>query len=565
MKERTITRVATDVLILGGGSAGIWAARQAKLEHPELDVLIVDKAAQDWGGLMSLSGGDLEVTMPGEDPGEWVQDLVYYWDGLCDQLMMREIWEDSHNVFSTYQDLGLEFFDLPEGGYRSVPQRNLPHIRLYPYKYKGTGGAAMRDALVGEMNRLGVRRMGRIFITEFLKRDSRVCGAFGFNLVTGEAYEFQCACVVNASGSPSYKPTYNNNTCTGESILAAFRAGASLRNFEFLNIWNVPRQFAWEGQTVLMPLGAKFVNRFGTPVMEPYSPVLGSNTDPHYLTRAMALEISQGRGPITLDMSAIREEDRILIRPQTGSQLLHYNKLMEEGIQFFTDPLEWIPQIQMVIGAIDADVQGRTGVDGLFAAGRCRSLDPGVYMGGFALTTTAVTGRKAGAAAAEYACGSDRPEPDWDPALQAAQVMDRIGREGSSAHDVLRQLQTLMAPYDVTILKTREGLERAQKGLDTLAAEVLPRLGSESPHYLAKALEVEAIAEISRLYVTASLFRTDSRAGHYRQDYPDRYEDWLCWVILHNEDGQAVPHRQPVPVEQYPYPVTGYYRDNFTF
>ena len=69
-------RLKTDILIIGGGSAGLWAADRAKEIAPELDVLIVDKGPVDWGGLMSMSGGDFDVILPGENIDDWVEDIT---------------------------------------------------------------------------------------------------------------------------------------------------------------------------------------------------------------------------------------------------------------------------------------------------------------------------------------------------------------------------------------------------------------------------------------------------------------------------------------------------------
>ena len=81
----------TDVLIIGGGSAGLWAANRFKDLQPEKDVLIVDKGPKDWGGLMTMAGGDFDAVMPDESLDDWVEDLVYYFDGLCDQPLIEEI------------------------------------------------------------------------------------------------------------------------------------------------------------------------------------------------------------------------------------------------------------------------------------------------------------------------------------------------------------------------------------------------------------------------------------------------------------------------------------------
>lgn len=557
-------KIACDILIIGGGSAGMWAAKSAKEANPGLEIMIVDKANPDWGGLMSMSGGDLEVCMPTEDPMDWVKDFVYYWDGLCEQDVVEELWKASAHIFRAYEEMGCRYLKDGNGNYRTVLQRSLGHVKLYPVETKGNGGMNMKVCMIREMERLGVRRLARVEITKLMKAEGRVCGAVGFQYVTGEKLFFAAKAVILCTGNMGWKPSYNNNTTVGEGQSLAFAAGARLRNCEFMHIWNVPRKFEWEGQTTLMPLGARFVNRDGEDFMRRYSPTLGANTDPHYITRGMALEQKAGRGPIRLDMSRIPESAKDIIVPAAGRHLLHFRKLQEEGIDFFQDGFEWITQVQLCNGAILTDSDGRTEVPGLFAAGRCRSIDPGVYMGGFALMTTAITGCQAGAAAAKEAqsvkalkaCGTD-----VEAALE--DTFAPLGKDGYTPKEILTRLQELISHYDVSILKTEESLTRALEELHRIREDYLCHAGAADPHYLMKLEEVRAIANATEFFLTASLYRRDSRAGHYREDYPDHSEDWLCWVVLKKDGDAVVPERVPVPIEKYPLQVERYYADNF--
>ncbi len=559
----------SDLLIIGGGSAGLWAAKRFTELMPERKVVIVDKGPKDWGGLMSMAGGDFDAVLPGDDLDAWVEDFVYYFDGLCDQEQIEEILRHSYERLEDYQRFGCEFFHKEDGTLKSIPQRGLPHVKLYPARLVGRGGEDMVRNLVRQLRKAGVTSLGRIMVTDLLKKDGRVIGAVGFDSINGDFYHFKAQAVIAATGVGGWKTSYGKNTPTGEGVEMVWNAGANLKDFEFSRVWNMPRYFGWEGQTKLIPLGARFVNAKGEPFMEKYSPVLGVNTDPHFITIAMAMEIRAGRGPIYFDISRIAPENLILLKPQNGWQLMNYEKLCRLGMDLFHDNTEWLPQMTISYGGMEADIKGRTNVEGLFAAGTARSTEPGVYAGGFALMTTSVTGHLAGEGAAEYLRAvSPVREGTADSDIEALQeaIYAPLGREGLAPRDVLKKIQAVMFPYDVSILKTEASLTRALEAILRIREEDVPRMTASDPHYLLKLREVRAMAFVSELYLRASLERRESRAGHFREDYPHRAEDGLAWLVIRrDEQGKAVFHKKPVPLERYRHPVTRYYQDNFRF
>ena len=450
-----------------------------------------------------------------------------------------------------------------------APQRGLDHVKLYPAQLKGRGGELMVKNIVRQLKQRSVERVGRILLTELLQQDGRVCGALGFDTINGDFYRFDARVVIAASGMGGWKTSYGKNTPTGETMQMTYEAGAVLQNLEFARVWNMPRLFGWEGQTVLMPLGARFVNAEGEPFMERYSPVLGSNTDPHYTTMAMAMEIRAGRGPITFDLSRIQQENLILLRPQNGWQKLNYDKLSALGLDLFRDSTEWVPQMTVSYGGLRADAWGNTNLEGLLAAGTARATEPGVYAGGFALMTTSVLGHMAGENAARLL--QTLPEVKSD--LSDAEITARqqalfapLGKEGLTPKEVLTSIQKTVFPYGVSILKNERSLQAALKELERIREEDLPRMVATDPHYLLKLHETRGVAFVSEMYVRASLERKETRAGHYREDYPVRDESQLAWLCL-RKDADSKPEffRVPVPLEKYKHPVTRYYQDNFAF
>lgn len=555
--------IKADVLVIGGGVSGLWAANRAK-EFVER-VIIVDKGPRDWGGLASMAGGDFEAVLPGENAEDFVNDLVYYYDGLCEQDLIEEIFKQSFDRLKEYQRLGCEFLTGSDGKLRGIPQRSLEHIKLYPAKPNTRGGPDMVHGLIKEADRLGIERLCRILVTDLLKRDGRVAGAIGFNIINGEFYIFKASAVVLATGQGGWKSS--KNMTSGEGMWMAYRAGAELKNCEFAQVWNVPKLFAWEGQTKLLPLGARFVNTKGESYMDRYSPRFGANTDPHYNVRGMAIEAREGRVPLYLDTSGIKPQDIELVKPQSGWQLLNYEKLVKLGIDFFAQKTEWMPQLVSSYGGVVADVRGRTLVPGLFVAGRVRCIDAGVYMGGFALCNTAVTGRIAGESAAEYV-RSNKPFQIVDNEVETLkkELFAPLGRTGVSPKQVLQEIQRVVFPYDVCILKSEASLKTSWERIKRIKRELLSQMAARDPHYLMKLFEVRGIAFVTECFLRASLMRTETRAGHYREDYPDRDDkNWLKWIVVSRKNGELILRTESVPFEKYKFRPTRYYMDNFIF
>jgi succinate dehydrogenase / fumarate reductase flavoprotein subunit len=561
-----VETIDADVLIIGGGIAGLWSAIRAK-PHVER-VLIVDKASKDWGGQASKSGGAMLAAVPPDTPQDFLEDLVYYYDGLCDQELWQYVLERSYGMIQEFQRLGYDYITHPDGRLKGFPQRALDHIKCYLGNPFGMGGINMIRALVNEAERLGIERRGRIMITELCTEGETIQGAAGFDTRTGQFYLFRSPSVVLAVGDGGWKTSYHHNTGAGDTAYLGLRSGAQLTNCEFVRVWNVPKLFAWEGQTYLLPLGAKFVNAKGESFMDRYSPVFGGNTDPHYVTRAMAFEARKGNGPFFLDCSGIKPDDRELVTPKgSGWMELNYLKLKKLGMSFFEDKIEWIAQTRRSVMGVHADVMGRTCVPGLFVAGRARAVDPTVYIGGLSLCFCPITGAEAGTVAGTYAAAAKSVSVDasWADAHRS-QLFAPSGKPGIKPSQVLREIQEAVFPYDVSILKCENGLKRALTRLEHIREERLPLIAAPDAHYLMKLMEVKSIAVMSEIYVRASLERTESRAGHFREDFPARNDaDWMCRILVSSSRNRLQFTKDVLPVERYPVKPTRYYSDNFIF
>lgn len=553
----------TDVLVLGGGMGGFWAALKAA--GKARDVMIVDKGPLKRGGLGFMCGGDMVVWDPEDDIDNWVRELAYYFEGLAEQDVIEKLMRRSQVCMNEYERMGHKFARDENGKLKRVKQRGLKHVGSVISRPFGTGGKSMTQHLVAELEKTPTRFLPGIQVTDILMKDGSFAGVAGFHVRSAEFYIILAKALILATGNTGWKASYGTNTCTGESFGMALRAGAQLRNFEYLKVWNVPAQFCWEGQTMLLPLGARFSNAEGEDFMARYSPTLGAKLDPHFNTRAMVEEYREGRAPMFFDVSKMTPENVRLLTPDTGWMKINYERLKDRGLDLFRDQVEWMPQVDYAIGGIDTDIDGQSRVPGIFAAGRARNIEPGLYLGGWAVSGTATTGSIAGESAGDYASALDyqvMPDLQEMKALKE-QILAPLGKSGIPFKEVLNELRKIIAPYDVSILKTEKGLKRALKRFEEIKSGMLQDVGAPSPHFLTKRVELFGIADTTELYLTASLLRRESRGSHFREDYPEKDPGHLGWHLASWKDGKIVWSFRPLDPESQKFKIDNYYSENY--
>ena len=131
--------------------------------------------------------------------------------------------------------------------------------------------------------------------------------------------------------------------------------------------------------------------------------------------------------------------------------------------------------------------------------------------------------------------------------------------------EVMRRLQEIVDPYNVCLIKSEKSLSRAMFYYQQAKEELVPRMGASDFHYLLKVYETRAASLVTELYLTASLARRETRAGHYREDYPHRDDSLLGWLHLQKQGTGIQLALAPLPLDRYKHPITRYYSDNFRF
>ena len=513
-----------DFLVVGGGVAGLRAA-VTLAEAGE--VLLVTKEALQESNTAYAQGG-IAVAMGGEeDVALHLRDTINAGDGLVDASAAAVLVEQGPKRVAELLEWGTGFDRSAVGELLRTREgaHSLPRI-LHAH-----GDATGREIAVSLLRH--VRGLKHVELMEWattvdlVVERGRVVGATLLDR-DGVLEEVSAQAVLLASGGAGqvYSDTTNPAVATGDGIAMAYRAGAELMDMEFYQFH--PTAFSMEGaprflmSEALRGEGAWLVNAQGERFMERYHP--GLELAPRdVVARAITREaMKQGTGTreqgtgsqVFLDMREVGKTVDLKQRfPGISEFLARY------GLELARDLIPVRPAAHYLMGGIRTDVQGRTSLPGLYAAGECACT--GVHGANRLASNSLLEGLVFGAAAAEamvrerQVAGSYVPAGGSDAAAVAGDVAE--------VEEWIAQLQRTMW-IDAGLLRDREGLLRAQARLGELQ-ETAPEGVSR------RAVEARNLMTVAEVIVRAALAREESRGAHYRNDFPERSEAALHSVV----------------------------------
>jgi succinate dehydrogenase/fumarate reductase flavoprotein subunit len=330
----------------------------------------------------------------------------------------------------------------------------------------------------------------------------------------------------------------------------AYRAGAALRNAEFSYVRPGTPKFYFEGITFAIQEGARFTNSKGEAFMRAYEPEWADEADVPRIARAMAAEKMKGNDPLYLDMSPIPEAMRDhFIHSKVKWMDYFFRKLGAEADTDMFGKTPYYALNQMTKMAIRTGPDCRSDVPGLLAAGLAQSGCAN-HFAGFHIGLGIGNGWVAGRSAVE---DLDRlPAPNIDLAEVEAlhdEAMQPLRPTAQAESDrILRDLQAIMFAYDIGILKRADRLQAAYGKIERLA-EDFRELAAPHVHELVRLKETEAMLLAARFILGASLYRTESRLSHFREDFTERDDaNWLVWVDVEGGNGDTPAFKKtPIP------------------
>ena len=545
-------RAETDVLVIGSGAAGMYAAIEAAREGAS--VLLAERSLIGRGGATVMAQMTVAVALGAETPDHWshhYQDTLAAGRGLCNEPLAQLLCEDGPDCIRAMDDWGVGWA-RKDGRITQAMAPGHDRPRCVYVDFLSTGPAVSKTLRTVLNKNAGIRKAGDLCIVELLLTDGAVTGAVALHLGSGAPVILSAKSTVLATGGLTrlYRRNSASANMGGDGYALALRAGASLVDMEFVQFFPIghlaPRLI---GMDPIMwdPFRYKLGGRLLNNRMEEFTQRYGVAEDGKYvITRdvgsyAILKEVEAGRGsPHGGAYLSFQHCSATALREAFGPVI---DRLAANGIDLTKMPVEVAPIAHYHMGGIGADPQMRTDLPGLFAAGEAVGGANGANrLSGNAITEALVFGRRAGHSAASHA-KRVRAMPDLaDNAPAALALTTASSNSELNTAEIVQTLQATMQDY-VGALRSQAGLTRA---LDTIAR--LTRDIGDGPPGDGKQFDMRRIdwfdlrnmLLVARTVTEAALARNETRGAHQREDYPQLSPDWALNQFVRLRDNRIV-------------------------
>ena len=550
-------RLATSVLVIGTGAAGLRAA--IELAERGIDVLCVGKRRRDDAHTVLAAGG-INAALGTMDPEDsWEQHAAdtlreSYW--LADPRAVELLCRESPAAIDDLVRYGARLAREEDG---RLTQRFFGAHRFRRTCFAGDyTGRELQRALVRRASELGVAIRDDVYVTRLLVHAGRVFGAYAFDLEDGSRLVIVADAVIVGAGGHTRiwrRSSSRRDENTGDAMRLAAEAGCRLRDMELVQFHPTGMIFPEESAGTLVTEavrgeGGILRNAAGERFMERYDPERLELSTRDRVALANYTEIAEGRGTerggVLLDISQLGR-DLILQRlPRMYRQFVDLAML-----DITREPMEVAPTAHYSMGGILVDPETHaTDVEGLWAIGECATGVHGANrLGGNSLAECIVFGKLAGAEAARWSAGLETQVRDHDAIAAARDEVDELlARRGAEfARPLQRAVRDLMSEC-CGVVRDADGLTQGLERLDRLDArtvelEVRPDIAGFDD--LAHAFDLHGSLLSARATLDCALERRETRGAHNRSDFPvldPALQVNLVWAL----DGSVT--RQPVPL-----------------
>jgi len=566
-----------DVLLVGGGGAGLRAAIAIAETNPRLRVAVVSKVYPMRSHTVSAEGGAAGVARSDDSFDEHAYDTISGGDWMSDQDAVEAFVTEAPQELLRLEHWGCPWSREPDGRVAVRPFGGMKKMRTW-FAADKTGFHLLHTLFQTSLKYTSVVRYDEWFVTKLLVDDGRVQGVVAIELMSGKVEAITASAVIICTGGCGrvFPFTTNANIKNGDGMALAYRAGAPLKDMEFVQYHPTGLPFTGiliteaaraEGGLLINKDGYRYLQDYNLGKPEPKPVFRSMELGPRdRLSQAFMQEVAKGRtidtpyGPVVhLDLRHLGKKIITTKLPLVRELCLKY-----EALDPITDLIPVRPVVHYMMGGVHTDMNGATPLEGLYAAGEaaCVSINGANRLGSNSLTELLVFGARAGRAAADYASTAK----DSTPAVvaQAKDEQRRLDRDFLRKEGGHERLATLRVEMQKT-METSAGIYRTgdalARGVDQLRS-LQDRMCTVSLDDRSRTFNTERIAalefafmlDVAEAIATSALRREESRGAHQRTDFPARDDQkFLAHSLAHRDaDGSCRIEYTPVTITRWP-------------
>jgi fumarate reductase flavoprotein subunit len=553
-----------DILIVGGGGAGIRAAIAAAETDPRLRIAMVSKVYPMRSHTVSAEGGAAAVLREDDSFDSHAFDTIKGGDFLADQDVVEAFVQEAPRELIQLEHWGCPWSRDADGRMSVRPFGGMTTWRTC-YAADKTGFHMLHSLFQTSLKYPQIVRHDETFVTSLLVEDGRCAGVSAINALSGQVEAMAAKSVLLATGGCGrvYAFTTNAVICAGDGMAVAYRAGVPLKDMEFVQFH--PTGLPHTG--ILITEGARgeggyLLNRDGERFLQRYVPTRMELGPRDILSRAIITEFEAGRGFAGPYGQYVHLDVRHLGEDLIDKRIPFVRELAREyiGIDPVYHPIPVRPVMHYMMGGVHTDIHGATTLEGLYAAGECANvgLNGANRLGSNSLTECLVFGARAGRAAAQYAL--DHAAPRANPIQQL--VADEARRvestylqrqDGTERLASIRDDMQQAMERGVGVFRTADGLRAACEDLYRLRERFgRLKLDDRSRIFnteLFAALELEFMLDVAETIAWSALKREESRGAQARRDFPERDDThYLAHSMAYVQLGET-PRIEYLPVQ----------------
>jgi len=571
-----------DIVMIGGGGAGLRAAIAIADTNPNLSVAVVSKVYPMRSHTVAAEGGAAAVIKDNDSLENHINDTISGGDWMCDQDAVELFVNEAPRELIQMEHWGCPWSRETDGTVATRPFGGMKIERTW-FAADKTGFHMLHTLFQTSLKYNNITRYDEWFATKILVENGRCQGVAAIELRSGKVEAIAGKSVIMCTGGAGrvFPFTTNGAIKTGDGMSMAYQAGVPLKDMEFIQY----HPTGLPGTGILITEAARgeggiMVNKDGYRYLQDYDlgTPLDINDSKHPVKKSMELG---PRDRLSQAFVAEREKGRTISSPYGHVVNLDIRHLGEKkidkkipfvrelsknyaGIDPVYEPIPVRPVVHYMMGGIDTDITGATALSGFYAAGECAcvSINGANRLGSNSLTELLVFGSRAGKAAAQFALESPRLNTaSLD--LQVAEEQERIRRNFFKKEGGTERIFTLRKEMNKT-METSAGIYRSEKSLkescnkikelkDRFSNIIMEDRSVTFNTELTSALELEFMLDVAEAIVYSALERTESRGSHQRTDFPGRDdENFLKHSLAYRNDTEPRIDYKDVVITKWP-------------